>query len=132
MTKVVRHGKPSNAYLDTLRKPKKSDYDLLVKSCIEALVSGENDVIIGFSYVTKFPAGFPRGILEYKVDDKNVHRIKARKLLTWLHENGYTDATVEGLKQQRTAFSKFEKSLDLTLDDDQSLADNVKHPSSNF
>jgi hypothetical protein len=125
--KVVRHGKPSNAYLATLRKSKKSDYDLLVKACIEALVSGENDVIICFSYTMKFPAGFPKGVLESKVDDKNIHRIKARKLLTWLHENGHTEATVEMVKLQRAAFTKFENKLDELLDADQTIADNDFH-----
>jgi hypothetical protein len=122
---VTRHGKPKGSYLATLRKPKKTDYDLLVKACMEAIISGENDVTIAFSYITKFPAGFPRGLLETKVDDKNIHRIKARKLLTWLHKEGHTLITVESLKQQRVAFTKFENIIDEMLDANQTLNDNT-------
>lgn len=125
--KVIRHGKPSNAYLSTLERPKKHDWNLLVRSCVEAIVQGEEDVIIAFSYVLKFPKGFPRGILEEKVDDKNIHRIKARKLLTWLNEKGHTDITVEDLRVQCGLITKLSKKFEISVDEDQHLVDNVKH-----
>lgn len=113
---IIRHGKPSKAYLATLRSPSKADYDVLVKSCMEALISGEKDVIVQFSYVTKFPEGFPKGILQEKVGAVNIHRIKADKLLMWLHEQGHTEVTVTKLKQQKEMFTKFENSIDENQD----------------
>lgn len=130
--KVIRHGKPKKEYLATLRnKPTKADYDRLVKACMEAIISGEKDVIVSFAYVAKFPKDFPRGILEQKIDDKNIFRIKARKLLTWLHNNGHTLITVDALKRQRAAFSMFENKIggmdttELFIDIPQDVVHNV-------
>lgn len=96
--KVNRHGKPSNAYLKTLREPNKADYQRLVNATLEALIAGKKDVYIAFPYVFKYPADFPKGILEEKVDDVNIRRCKAGKLLAWLNANGHTDVTSESLK----------------------------------
>lgn len=127
--KVIRHGKPKKEYLATLkRRPTKADYDKLVTACMEAIINGEIDVLVSFAYVAKFPKGFPKGILVQKVDDKNIHRIKARKLLTWLNENGHTLVTVEALKRQRWAFTRLENSfaeLQLTKDVEDIFDDNV-------
>lgn len=122
---VVRHGKPHGSYLATLRKPTSQDYNKLVKACMEAIISGEIDVIIAFPYVMKFPSGFPKGILERKEGANNIHRIKARKLLTWLHEQGHTVITVEALKRQRAEFTKVENSFDkIWLDESQEMFNN--------
>lgn len=105
--KVVRHGRPHPKYLATLRKPKRADYEKLVKACLEALIQGQIDVIIAFPYVMKFPKDFPRGILERKVDDANIHRIKAKKLLDWLRSRGYTDITTDMLRARQISLTKF-------------------------
>lgn len=102
--KVVRHGKPSKQYLQTLKNPSQEDYGRLVNVCLEAIVSGEKDVIIAFAYVLKFPEDFPKGIIIEKVDDRNVHRIKAKKLLVWLKDNGHTDITSDMLRGQIISF----------------------------
>jgi hypothetical protein len=110
---IIRHGRPAKAYLATLKEtPSKSDYDALVRACVEAIVTGESDIIIKFSYIAKFPEGFPKGILVERAGPIDSHRVKARKLLTWLHEQKHTDITVAGLKQQREMFTKFENFLD--------------------
>lgn len=118
---VVRHGKPSNAYLATLRKVKTEDFDKLVKSCMSAIICGETDVIIAFAYTMKFPDTFPRGICTGKgADGSNVHKVKAKRLLTWLNENGYTFITVEMLGVQKRAFTEMEKEFS-------SLLSNLSH-----
>lgn len=126
--KVVRHGKPSNQYLETLRKPRKDDYKRLVQVALEAIVQGEKDVLIAFAYVLKFPDDFPRGILIEKLDDKNIHRIKARKLLKWLNENGHTDITAEMLAGQQRMMGRllasFDENIDLGIDEDQQIGHN--------
>lgn len=96
--KVNRHGKPAKAYTDTLREPKKDDYQRLVNAVLEALIAGKKDVCIAFPYVFKFPADFPKGVLEEKVDDVNIRRCKAKKLLDWLREHGHTEVTTESLR----------------------------------
>lgn len=101
----------------------------MVHGCLEALIRGEKDVLVLFPYVLKFPEDFPRGILEVKYDDgSNVHRIKAKKLLQWLHEKGHTDITMDSLKGHQIAFglktTEFEKSFDFMdeLDDNNEIA----------
>lgn len=96
--KVVRHGKPSRAYTSTLRDPRQSDYTALVNAAIEAIIAGEDDIYIAFAYVLKFPADFPKGILVEKLDDKNIRKIKARKLLKWLNDRGHTGFTTEDIR----------------------------------
>lgn len=113
--KVVRHGKPSNAYLRTLRKPKKNDYDKLVKAAIEAIVNGEVDVIVAFPYTFKFPKDFPTGVKTKGEGVANFHRIKARKLLTWLREHGHTEVTVKDIRYQRSAFTQFVRRVENSI-----------------
>lgn len=116
--KVVRHGKPSKQYLQTLRSPDQEDYGRLVNVCLEAIVSGEKDVIIAFAYVLKFPDDFPKGILMEKIDDRNLHRIKAKKLLVWLHDNGHTEITSDMLRGQMVSFGIESARLDKLFGDD--------------
>lgn len=96
--KVNRHGKPSKKYLSTLREPRKDDYTRLVNAAVEAIIAGESDVLIAFAYVLKYPADFPKGVLVEKVDDKNIRRVKAKKLLAWLNAKGHTDITTDSLR----------------------------------
>jgi len=115
MTDVIRHGKPSNAYKATLRKPQTEDFDKLVKACMAAIINDEVDVIISFAYTMKFPDKFPKGIcMSKKPDGSNVHKVKAKRLLMWLYENGYTAATVEMLGVQKRAFAAMEKEFQLS------------------
>lgn len=101
---VVRHGKPAKAYLETLRSPVEGDYKKLVNAALGAIIEGERDVLVAFAYILKFPDDFPKGILVEKVDDRNVHRIKSKKLLRWLNDNGHTEITMDMLRGQVIAF----------------------------
>lgn len=96
--KVVRHGKPARAFTSRLKAPTSVDYERMVSACVEAIVRGSEDVLALFPYTLKFPKDFPRGILEVKREDgTNVHRIKAKKLLVWLKNNGHTEITMDSL-----------------------------------
>jgi len=112
---VVRWGKPSNAFQATLRPAATKDFEKLVEVCLSALIADEVDVLISFAYTMKFPEDFPRGICMSKESNgSNVHRIKAKRLLVWLNENGYTAATVEMLGIQKRLFAEnFKKSSNL-------------------
>jgi hypothetical protein len=109
---VVRHGKPSNAYLSTLRKPETKDFDKLVEASMSAIISNEVDVLIRFAYTLKFPVDFPRGIcISKEPDGSNIHKVKAKRLLEWLHANGHTMATVEMLGVQKRQYAETEKNI---------------------
>jgi len=124
---VKRTGRPRKEYLQNLQKrARKADYERLVTSCLEAIISGEKDVLVAFAYVTRLPDDFPRGILEDKTETSNIHRIKARKLLTWLYDKGYTTLTLEDVKQQRMNFGRFEAKIDKMLDEPQHEEHNVE------
>lgn len=131
---MAGRGRPRLDYLDTLRMPTKRDYSMLLYAALEAIISGENDVRIAFSYLTKFPASFPKGILERSEGTVHVRRVKARKLLDWLHEQGRTDITFESLRLQRIQFSRNEASFagfdKIWLDESQEIDDDVKHQES--
>lgn len=110
---VTRHGNPSKAYRTSLRNPSTKDFDKLVEACMSAIICDELDIIVSFAYTLKFPDDFPRGIcISKESDGSNVHRVKAKRLLMWLHENGYTDATVEMLGMQKRAFTAMEKDFE--------------------
>ena len=116
---VTRHGKPSRAFTGTLRAPTSDDYDLLVHSAVEAIVGGSTDVLVSFAYTLKFPDSFPRGILVEKTESGgNVHRIKAKRLLKWLGDNGYTDITTTSLWGQSVSFGLLTTKLDNMFDID--------------
>lgn len=114
---IVRHGRPHRSYLATLRAPTKKDYEKLVRVCMEVLIRDELDVTIAFAYTLKLPDTFPRGILERKEGASNIHRIKARKLLAWLYEQGHTSLTLDDLAKQRIVFTKAEREFESLFSD---------------
>lgn len=101
-----RRGRPTKAYLSTLKRATSDDYQKLVRGAVEALISGSTDVLISFPYVFKFPEDFPKGILVEQTETTNVRRIKAKKLLAWLRERGHTDITTEALRAAQISFTR--------------------------
>ena len=113
MTDVTRHGKPSNAFKANLRSIAARDIDKLIEVSITAIANDEIDVFISFAYTMKFPDTFPRGIcISRQNDGSNVHKVKAKRLLMWLHDNGHTAATVEMVGVQKRAFAESMRKLD--------------------
>lgn len=113
MADICRHGKPSNAFKAMLRPAETRDYDNLVEVCITAIANDEVDVFLSFAYTMKFPDTFPRGICVSKESDgSNVHKVKAKRLLMWLHDNGHTAATVEMIGVQKRAFAECVRKLE--------------------
>ena len=113
MATVTRHGRVSNAYKATLRKPLKADFDKLVDVCIKAIIEEEVDIYISFAYTLKFPATFPHGIIVSRESDgSNIYKTKAKRMLVWLHANKKTLVTVEMVGVQKRSFTNFEKTFD--------------------
>ena len=112
-SEVIRHGKPSNAFKASLRSYATKDIDKLIEVSITAIANDEIDVFISFAYTIKFPETFPRGIcVSRESDGSNVHKVKAKRLLMWLHDNGHTAATVEMVGVQKRAFAESMRKLD--------------------
>jgi hypothetical protein len=86
-------GRPTKAYLATLRSMRRKDYVKLEKACLDAYLLGANNVIVAFPYVTKFPEDFPHKRFVRSEGRIYYYRISAPVLLKWLHEKGYTDLT---------------------------------------
>jgi hypothetical protein len=78
----------------------------LVRGAVEALISGSTDVLVAFPYVFKFPKDFPKGVLVEKTPTANIRRVKAKKLLDWLRQRGYTDITTDALRAAQISFTK--------------------------
>lgn len=117
MDKVIRHGKPSKAFTSRLRGATSLDFDALVAACLNGLLNGSEDVLMRVPYTLKFPKGFPKGIRDTEYDDgTNVHKIKARKLLAWLCDNGHTGVTMEDLTGHIIRFGLWQKRLDDEID----------------
>lgn len=115
--KVNRHGKPSKAFTERLRGATSSDYDEMVGACLRAILNGSEDVLMRVPYTLKFPKGFPKGIKEVQYEDgTNVHRIKAKKLLGWLCDNGHTGMTMEDLTGHIIRWGLLQRRLDSELE----------------
>lgn len=79
---------------------------------MRAIINSELDINVSFPYTFKFPDNFPRGVCMSKESDgSNVHRLKAKSVLTWLYDKGYTSATVAMLGVQKRAFTAMEKEI---------------------
>jgi hypothetical protein len=102
----ARRGRPTKAFLKGLKRPRKADYDRLVRGAIEAILSGSEHVLVAFPYTVKFPKGFPKGVLVEKTLVSNIYRVRARLLLEWLHEHGHTEITNATLGMSLRQFNK--------------------------
>lgn len=106
-----RHGQKSREYMDSLRSITPEDYKQLEITCIQAIVSGCEHVIISFPYTAKFAKDWPKGRLIEKSGPTNFYKVKPDKVMKWLLKHGYTEVTMEMLRLQQIAYTKFEKEL---------------------
>lgn len=94
----------------------------LVDAAVAALIQGEKDVLIAFSYLVRLPKDFPR---RYRVETdeagySDTWKVNAATLLHWLNKHGYTTMSPLGIRDQLRDFgrdmAKFTKVLDTDLD----------------
>ena len=108
-----RRGRPSNTFTASLRnKPTKAMWDGLVAACINAIVTQENCVYLAFNYLTTWPDDFPRGFVVERSGYTDVHKIRAKTLLTWLNNNGYTSIDNYDLQQQQRSVTMLSRGID--------------------
>ena len=119
---VSRRGQPRKDYVASLRKASKADYSALVDAAIAALIGGEKDVLIAFSYLVRLPKDFPK---RWKVETDasgyaDVWKVNAATLLHWLKEHGYTTMTPLQIRDQLRDFGRdtanLMKPVDMSLD----------------
>ena len=82
--------KPHSRIRDNTDPAAREDYERMAAGAIEALAGGNRDVLLTFPWFVKIDKTFPRGICVAKTMTTNTYRVKARKLLDWLHERGYS------------------------------------------
>lgn len=63
------------------------------------------------SHLTKFPADFPKGLLDHKDHPNVFRRVKTKRLLAWLRKRGITDITPDSLGVEVRKFTILEKEL---------------------
>lgn len=102
--------------MDTLKKASEPDWSRLEQAAVAALVQGEKDVLIAFSYVFKYPTDFPKGVLHHQEGPCDVRRVKAVKLLHWLNTHGYSTITPLDVRNQVRDFGKVTGSVDRMSD----------------
>lgn len=91
----------------------------MTQACIAAVINREWDILLTFPYFIKFKSNdFPKGILVEKTETANIYKVKVRKLLDWLHKNGFSVVDTEAVM---SASREFERDLrrmerDLHLD----------------
>jgi hypothetical protein len=120
-----RRGPPRKAYLESLRKPSNADFSRLVDAAIAALIEGEKDVHISFSYLVRLPKDFPkRWKVEAGTGYSDIYKVRATTLLAWLNKHGYTTTTALQVRDQLRDFgrdtARLMRPLDMALD----LSDN--------
>lgn len=92
---------PTKAYLKSLRAATKDDYNHLLKACVEAWLSGQEDIVLATSYRLAFPSDFPKGIIQAKQPPVVYRRIKVNRLINWLNKHGHTAVTMEDLRVEQ-------------------------------
>lgn len=91
MEAMKRH-KPKASVRDKMDPASASDYERMAEACKLAVISRQDDILLSFPYFVKFTSkGFPKGILVDKTPTTNIYKVKAKKLLDWLHEHEYSD-----------------------------------------
>lgn len=113
MTKQRRKppGRPSKAYKDSLRLPKKADYDMMLQKCVEALLDKQDEVILIVSHLVKFPKDFPKGMIVRTEIPNVIRRVKVSRLMRWLKAKGYTQISGEQLGWGLMSLSLIDKEL---------------------
>lgn len=106
-------GRPSQAFLSTLRKATKSDYAKLERACLESYLKRSVHVIVKVPYTIEFPEDFPPKIL-VKVEESNYfYKISAKNLLRWLNRNNHSTLTSEAIGRAVQQFNNFTREIDL-------------------
>ena len=82
--------KPHSRIRDKTDPAAREDYERMAAGAIEALAGGYLNMFLTFPWFVKMDKTFPRGICVARSMTTNTYKAKARKLLDWLHERGYS------------------------------------------
>lgn len=115
MSESIKRNKPSSKVLDNCDKCSKEQYEILAKICIEQVIARNWDIVVRLPHFAKYSKGFPKGILVKKEGLYDYRKIKVRKLLTWLKENGYTEFSVDDVMAATREVAYLEAAIDRML-----------------
>lgn len=111
-----------------LPKATKVHYDMLVRACVDAIIDGEREasIVVIYDNSVAFPKKMPWGISPKGEKDKRIRVIRARILLQWLFENGYTTVNSNIIWHTHVWMSrKFNALANIDVDVGQDIMDNV-------
>lgn len=116
-----RH-RASKEFKKTLKpKAKKQDWKKLVDACVAAIINHQELIVVSFSYVFKYPEGFPKGLVIQREGLVNLRRIKVFRLIEWLYENKHSKYNYRDIVLFRREFAR--KQTDLMNQVDIDLGD---------
>lgn len=78
----------------------------LVVGVLEALINGEEFVLLKTSYLFKWPTDFPKGKIIRQEGREDIRTLRARRLLEWLRERGHTTVTLDELRGLRLSVGR--------------------------
>jgi hypothetical protein len=103
--KNFRKGRSSKEYINSLKEPTKEDWQKLAAACIAAIIEdgcqAEANILVSFSYLMKFPKGFPRKFFVGVDGKSNIYQMRAVKLYEWLYEKGYATISLQEVERHR-------------------------------
>ncbi len=103
---LARNGKPSKAYREALKPASPADMERLVVATLEALIRGEEFLLLKTSYLFKWPDDFPKGKIIRQEGKEDIRTIRCRKLLEWLRNRGHTTMTLSSIRGLRLSVGK--------------------------
>jgi hypothetical protein len=112
---TTKVGRPSKAYMKTLRKPKAEDYEKMVLACVTALLTDQTEVIIKLPYVAKLPKSFPRATVIHREGLLRCRVHNAKILLAWLRQTGKTTISPDSMGVELRKLTLMEKELTCLL-----------------
>lgn len=111
MTLHRHKGLPTKEEAAALKPLDDAGINALMRAAIQARLTGKDQILLVINYRTKFAEDFPRGIFVRREGLTDIRRIKVKRILDWLRNNGYLEVTEEQIRVANIAYTKKTKEL---------------------
>lgn len=112
--------KPTNAHRASLHTATQADMEALLRGTLEMILTNrkglEACIMVKTDYTFSWPKGFPKGMLRKKEGLYNYWVFQCKRVLEWLHTNGYTDITPKNIQGYRIKAAKLITEIERKLD----------------
>jgi hypothetical protein len=120
---MVVRWKPTSRERDNTDPATRETYEKMAVAATAAIINRQWDILLTFPYFVKFKSkGFPKGMLVERTETSNTYSVKTRKLLDWLHANGYSKHDAKTvIDESRRALSRLramERGLSLDIEEE--------------